>query len=86
MNRESVTKQVGAAVTDGWLEGGSFLGSILAGALLGLGLDAWLDTAPWLVISGIVLGSYSGFARAWHRLKQQPDPPAVTLQMPEEEG
>lgn len=78
MKRESVTKHVGAAVTEGWLEGGSFLGSILAGTLLGLGLDWWLNTSPWLVITGIVLGSYSGFARAWYHIKNQPDPPAVT--------
>jgi F0F1-type ATP synthase assembly protein I len=82
MNKESVTSQVGAAVTEGWLEGGSFLGSILAGMLLGLGLDWWLSTSPWLVITGIVLGSYAGFARVWHRLQNQPDPPALTL--PEE--
>lgn len=85
MKRETVTKTVGAAVSEGWLEGGSFLGSILAGTLLGLGLDWWLDTSPWLVVVGIVLGAYSGFARAWHQLKNQPDPPAVTLQMPPEE-
>lgn len=79
MSRESVTKQVGAALTGGWLEGGSFLGSILAGVLLGLALDRLLDTSPWLVVAGIVLGAYSGFARAWNQLKNQPDPPAVTL-------
>lgn len=85
MKRETVTKTVGAAVGEGWLEGGSFLGSILAGTLLGLGLDWWLDTSPWLVVVGIVLGAYSGFSRVWHQLKSQPDPPAVTLRMPQEE-
>ncbi len=79
MRDESVTKQVGAAVNDGWLEGGSFFSSILAGTLLGLGLDWWLGTNPWLVICGIVLGAYSGFARTWKSLKSQPIPPAVTL-------
>lgn len=85
MKRESVTRHVGAAVTEGWLEGGSFLGSILAGTMLGLLLDWWLDTAPWLAIIGVVLGSYSGFARAWHSIKNQPDPPAVTLRVEEDE-
>lgn len=78
MKRESVTRQVGAAVSEGWLEGGSFLGSILAGMLLGLGIDWWLGTSPWLVVTGVVLGAYSGFARAWHHLKNQPDPPVLT--------
>lgn len=78
MTEDSVTKQVGAAVNDGWLQGGSFFGSIMAGTLLGLGLDWWLNTSPWLVIAGIVLGSYSGFARTWKEIAAQPDPPVVT--------
>ena len=86
MRDESVTKQVKAAVSEGWMEGGSFLGSILSGTLIGLGLDWWLGTTPWLVIIGILLGSYSGFAGAWSSIKNQPDPPAVTLVDPDEVG
>lgn len=86
MRDETVTKHVGAAVTEGWMEGGSFLGSILSGTLLGLGLDHWLGTTPWLVVIGIAFGSYSGFARTWQSVKDQPDHPAVTLQMPADEG
>lgn len=86
MSDESVTKQVKSAVSEGWMEGGSFLGSILSGTLLGLGLDWWLGTTPWLVITGILLGSYSGFLGAWKSITNQPDPPAVTLQNPDEVG
>lgn len=85
MREESVTKQVGAAVSEGWMEGGSFFGSIISGTLLGLGLDWWLGTSPWLVIAGILLGSYSAFARTWTSIKSQPDQPAVTLQRVDEE-
>jgi ATP synthase protein I len=67
---ESATKQVAAAMEDGWLQGGSFLGSILAGTLLGLLADRWLGTDPWLVIIGILLGSYSGFLNIWQQLKK----------------
>lgn len=80
MKEESITRQVGAAVNDGWLQGGAFFSSILAGTLVGLGVDWWLGTAPWFVIAGVLLGSYSGFARTWSEIKAQPDPPAVTLQ------
>ncbi len=52
------------------MQGGSFLSSILAGALLGYLLDLWLGTDPWLVITGIVLGSYSGFVQVWRHLKK----------------
>ena len=53
------------------MKAGSFLNSILAGALLGYLLDLWLGTEPWLVITGIVLGSYSGFLRLWALIKEQ---------------
>jgi len=50
-----------AAVRDGWVSGGSFLSSILAGLAIGWGLDAWLGTDPWFVVAGVVAGSVSGF-------------------------
>ncbi|MEX2651905.1 MAG: AtpZ/AtpI family protein [Acidimicrobiia bacterium] len=70
---ESATKQVAAAMGDGWLHGGSFVGSILAGALLGYLTDLWLGTDPWFLIVGIVLGSYSGFMRMWAYSKRIED-------------
>jgi F0F1-type ATP synthase assembly protein I len=42
-----------------------FFTSIFAGLLLGLGLDAWLNTSPAFTIGGIVLGSVSGFMKMW---------------------
>ena len=54
-----------AAVSDGWVDGGSLFSSIVAGTLLGLGLDAWLGTSPWLVVVGVVVGSIGGFYRMW---------------------
>lgn len=70
MKNDSTHKQVASALNEGWMEGGSFLSSILAGALLGYLLDLWLGTEPWLVVAGIVLGSYAGFLRVWQYLKR----------------
>lgn len=42
-----------------------FFASILAGFLLGFGLDAWIGTRPAFTIIGIVLGSVSGFWKLW---------------------
>ena len=52
------------------MSGGAFLGSILAGTLLGYLADLWLGTDPWFVVTGIIVGSYSGFVRMWQLSKQ----------------
>jgi ATP synthase protein I len=71
VKQESTSNQVHSAVDEGWMKAGSFLNSILAGALLGYLLDLWWGTDPWLVVTGIVLGSYSGFLRIWALIKEQ---------------
>ncbi len=58
---------------EGWVASGSFLGSILSGFLIGYLLDRWLGTEPWLVVIGIVAGSYSGFVRVWQYSKRMED-------------
>jgi ATP synthase protein I len=56
---------------EGLVATGSFFGSILSGTLLGYFGDRWLDTRPWLIIIGFLLGAYSGFLRLWHLSKTQ---------------
>lgn len=75
MKQESTTKQVHSAVNEGWMRGGSFVSSILAGTLLGYFLDMWLGTDPWLVIAGVLLGSYAGFLKMWGYIKELDDDP-----------
>ena len=41
------------------------ISSVVAGLLLGLGLDWWLGTAPVFVIIGIIAGFGSGFYKLW---------------------
>ncbi|HJU51042.1 MAG TPA: AtpZ/AtpI family protein [Acidimicrobiia bacterium] len=53
----------------GWAMSGAFLGSILSGTLLGYLADLWLDTRPWLVVVGILAGSYAGFMTMWRQSK-----------------
>lgn len=52
-------------VEDGWGVASSFVGSIIAGLLIGLGLDYWLGTGPWLTIGLSLLGVYSGYMRLY---------------------
>ncbi|MGH8923490.1 MAG: AtpZ/AtpI family protein [Acidimicrobiia bacterium] len=54
----------------GWAASGSFLGSILSGTLLGYLADLWLDTRPWLVVIGILAGSYAGFVTMYKKSKE----------------
>ena len=75
MKHESPSRQVHSAVSDGWVQGGSFFASIISGTLLGYFGDKWLGTEPWLVVIGIVIGSYAGFARMWKYLKEMDERP-----------
>lgn len=73
-SRENTHRQVGAAISEGWVHGGSLAGSIVSGTLLGYFADRWLGTDPWLVILGIVVGAYSGFVHMWNLSKKMVDP------------
>ena len=70
MNDETINQSVGRAVSDGWGRSGAFAGSIISGTLLGLLADRWLGTEPWLVVIGVIVGSYSGFMNMWRWSKE----------------
>jgi ATP synthase protein I len=72
-SRDNAHQHVRSAVSDGWIGGGSFFGSIVSGTLLGHFADRWLGTDPWLVILGVVIGSYSGFMKVWEYSKRLED-------------
>ncbi len=42
-----------------------FISTVVAGLLLGLGLDWWVGTPPLFTIIGIVLGFVAGFFKLW---------------------
>jgi len=75
VKHDSTTKQVHSALSDGWMHGGSFLGSVIAGILIGYFADMWLGTDPWLVAFGLVAGSYAGFVKMWGYVKQLDEMP-----------
>ena len=50
-----------------------FSSNILGGILVGYLLDRWLNTGPWMVITGIILGLTSaivGLVRVLNRLSR----------------
>lgn len=70
MEPESPHRAVVRAVDEGWVTGGGFFASIMSGFLLGYLGDRWLGTDPWLVVSGIVAGSISGFYQLYDYAKR----------------
>ena len=46
-----------------WTRGGDFFSAILTGLVIGLAGDYFLNTEPWLVVSGVVAGFAIGFWR-----------------------
>lgn len=58
-------RQVAEAIDSGWVAGGSFFGSIMAGLLIGWGIDHFAGTYPAFIVIGIILGSVSGFIQMW---------------------
>ena len=39
----------------------SLFASVLSGLIAGWLLDRWLGTKPWLLVTGLILGSVAGF-------------------------
>ena len=70
---------VTSAVADGWVAGGSFFGSIMAGTFVGWLGDRWLPTEPWLLVAGIALGSANGFYRMWELVRRPTGKQAVRV-------
>jgi F0F1-type ATP synthase assembly protein I len=53
------------SITGSFAPGVDLISSVVAGLLLGLGLDWWLNTSPVFVIIGSVAGFGSGFYKLW---------------------
>ena len=45
--------------------GAELVTAIIAGGLLGYGLDRWLDTKPFFLIAMLILGVITGFVNVW---------------------
>ena len=53
-----------------WSAGADFVTNVVAGLLLGLFLDWWWGTGPWMVVAGILLGVYAGWRRMQEHAKK----------------
>lgn len=54
-----------SAITGGFSPGADLISSVVAGLLIGLGLDWWLGTRPIFIIVGTIAGFGSGFYKLW---------------------
>ena len=51
------TNKFALALSVGMIISSNVVGGVLAGYML----DRWLDTRPWMVITGLILGAISAF-------------------------
>ena len=58
MSRQSEQSRFALAFSVGTIITSNIVGGIIAGYLL----DRWLGTRPWLVVTGLVLGTIAAFA------------------------
>lgn len=65
MDADNTHRQVTTAVSEGLVDGTAFFSSIITGTVLGLAADWILGTEPWLVVTGTIVGAYSGFLAMW---------------------
>ncbi|MFQ5562610.1 MAG: AtpZ/AtpI family protein [Parvularculaceae bacterium] len=65
----------GAAMGRALRVASELLAGLFVGALLGVGLDRWLGTGPWLLLVGIALGFAAG-VRNVARAFQEDDAPS----------
>lgn len=47
-----------------------FASACAVGGLLGYGVDYWLGTTPWGIVSGIVIGTITGFKLMWQVMQK----------------
>lgn len=50
------------------------LAGVAGGALMGWGLDSWLDTSPWFFLLLFFLGAGAGMLNAWRYLRRFASP------------
>ena len=58
----------------GWSGSADIFGSILAGLLIGLGLDAWFGTSPVFVVGFVVVAAIGAFYKSYadsERIEEQ---------------
>ena len=58
----------------GWSGSADVFGSILAGLLIGLGLDAWFGTSPVFVVGLVVVAAVGAFYKSYadsERIEEQ---------------
>lgn len=48
--------------------GTALAGAVIGGLIVGMLLDRWLGTGPWLAVAGLLLGAAGGFLELFRAL------------------
>ncbi len=68
-NRRPSRHALLAETDDGWSLTAELVSAVLVWTFLGWLADRWLDTTPWLVATGAILGFVLGIYLLWVRLQ-----------------
>ena len=67
--RNRPMRGVGPGMAMGMRVGVELIAGIAVGTLIGLALDRWLGTAPWLMVVFLLLGAVAGIMNAYRAVK-----------------
>jgi len=67
--RQAERRAAGAAQGIGFRIATELLAALIVGAALGYGLDQWLDTSPWAMVTMLVLGFAAGLMNIFRIIK-----------------
>lgn len=59
------SRQLWAAADSGWVLAVQLISGVFTWGGIGWLLDRWLDTGPWLLVAGFVVGWATGIYLAW---------------------
>jgi ATP synthase protein I len=66
----NIDKEYWQSLSRAWMMGLQLVSATFIGLLMGIFLDKWLGTKPWLTIVFLILGIVAGFKNVFREIKR----------------
>jgi ATP synthase protein I len=66
----NIDKEYWQSLSRAWMMGLQLVSGTFIGLLMGIFLDKWLGTKPWLTIGFLILGIVAGFKNVFREIKR----------------